>query len=122
MTCDLGHVPDGTKIHKGTTCMLLTYMLHRDPKVFPNPEKFDPERFLPENCIGRHPMSFIPFSAGQRNCIGQKYAVMEVKVILGNILRHFELRSLDSRENLRLAGEIVLKTRTPIRIQFIPRS
>lgn len=58
-------VINGYDVPKGTTAGILTFLLHRDPTVFPNPEKFDPDRFLPENTLGRHPYAFVPFSAGQ---------------------------------------------------------
>ncbi|GBN33128.1 Cytochrome P450 4V2, partial [Araneus ventricosus] len=59
----------GYQIPKGTTCVAFSHVLHRDEKVFPNSEKFDPDRFLPENSATRHPYAWIPFSAGPRNCI-----------------------------------------------------
>lgn len=61
---------NGYTIPKGAAVGLLIYDLHRNPKVWEDPEKFDPERFLPENTVERHPYAYIPFSAGQRNCIG----------------------------------------------------
>lgn len=52
--------------------MVFTMGLHHDPDIWPEPERFDPDRFLPENVHNRHPYAYCPFSAGSRNCLGEK--------------------------------------------------
>ena len=60
-------------IPAGTEVSYHSYDIHRDPNFWEEPNKFDPDRFLPERSQGRHPFSYIPFSAGPRNCIGNSY-------------------------------------------------
>lgn len=50
--------------------MIIPYALHRDPRYFPDPEEFRPERFMPENSDKKNAYAYIPFSGGPRNCIG----------------------------------------------------
>lgn len=65
---------DGIVLPKNTEIAIHIYDIHRNEKHWPNPDKFDPDRFLPENSINRHPFSFVPFSAGPRNCIGEYHS------------------------------------------------
>lgn len=109
---------DEITIPGGSSIFIGIYALHHDPELYPNPEIFDPDRFLPENSIGRHPYAFIPFSAGPRNCIGQKFALMEEKIIISNILRHFWIKSLDPPDKILECGDIVLRSENGIRIKF----
>lgn len=64
------HVVDGHFIPKGTSIMMFIYGLHHQEEFYPNPEKFDPDRFLPESHNNRDPFAYVPFGAGPRNCIG----------------------------------------------------
>ncbi|XP_048510596.1 cytochrome P450 9e2-like [Athalia rosae] len=68
------------------------YALHHDPKYFPEPEKFDPERFSKENKSKIIPYTYLPFGIGPRTCLGDRYALMNIKMILAHLIAKFVLK------------------------------
>ncbi|EEB15501.1 cytochrome P-450, putative [Pediculus humanus corporis] len=121
------HIDEDTQIGdylipKGSNTVLVIYAVHRDPKVFPNPDVFDPDRFLPENSADRHPFAFIPFSAGPRNCIGQKFAMYEEKVVLSNLIYNYRFESVGKLEDVIKIPELVLRPKNGIPVKVYKRN
>ncbi|KAL1509590.1 hypothetical protein ABEB36_004301 [Hypothenemus hampei] len=75
----------------GDTIWIPIYGLHRDPNYYPDPDKFDPERFSDENKDEIKPYTYLPFGSGPRNCIGSRFAILEAKCLLYNLLLNFEI-------------------------------
>uniref|UniRef100_A0A8D8RY50 Cytochrome P450 4c3 n=1 Tax=Cacopsylla melanoneura TaxID=428564 RepID=A0A8D8RY50_9HEMI len=102
---------------------IVTYWLHRNPESFPDPEKFDPERFSKENSAERHPFAYIPFSAGPRNCIGQRFALMEEKVVLTQLLRKFKFEAVPNQDKVKCYIAVVLRPlENNLQVRIVPRT
>ncbi|XP_055948111.1 cytochrome P450 4V2-like isoform X2 [Argiope bruennichi] len=112
----------GHTLPEGSACIIQPYFLHRDEEVFPDPERFNPERFSSTNIHKIPEYAYIPFSAGSRNCIGKTFAKMELKVIISSVLRNFSIESLDTRDKVQMLASITLSPSHPIRFRIIHRT
>ncbi|XP_066260171.1 cytochrome P450 4d8-like [Euwallacea similis] len=109
----------GTVIPKGINVTLCPYAVHRKALYFENPEEFIPERF--ENFTGKLPFSYIPFSAGPRNCIGQKFAMMEILCTISKILRNFKLSPAFPEHKIQIVAESILISKNGVKISIQER-
>lgn len=96
-------------IPSGCTVVVGTFKVHRNPEFYPNPEQFNPDNFLPERTQNRHYYSYMPFSLGPRSCVGRKYAMLKLKILLSTILRNYHVKSNLTEKDWKLQGDIILK-------------
>ncbi|XP_022256482.1 cytochrome P450 3A29-like isoform X1 [Limulus polyphemus] len=112
------------RIPKGMTVQVPVYHLHHDPNLWPNPEKFDPDRFSPQNRQKNNPLAWQPFGQGPRNCIGMRFAQMEAKLALAQILHKYRLEPNEMTEK-ELTITVRPATLTPgkgVYARFVPRN
>ncbi|KAF8353755.1 hypothetical protein PRIPAC_95378 [Pristionchus pacificus] len=107
---------------KGSEVFITPHLVQHNPEVYPDPWKFDPDRFLPENIDKRSPYDFVPFSAGTRNCLGQKFAMHEMKTVLAWALRKFSFHTHHNLLDQELAIEVISKPTLGVNLKVIPRN
>ncbi|ELK02939.1 Cytochrome P450 4F22 [Pteropus alecto] len=112
-------LPDGRIIPKGIICLVSIYGTHYNPTVWPDSKVYNPYRFDPDNPQQRSPLAFVPFSAGPRNCIGQSFAMAEMRVAVALTLLRFRL-SVDRTRKVRRKPELILRTENGIWLNVEP--
>jgi cytochrome P450 len=94
----------GYCIPAGATIYVSLYATHRLPQLWPNPERFDPDRFAPELCAARPRFAFVPFAAGHRNCIGANMAIVELKIVVALLAQRYALDLAPGHRVVQAAG------------------
>lgn len=94
-------------IEKDTLTFIPVYSIHHAPSLYANPDKFDPERFTEENKQDRHPMAYLPFGEGPRNCIGLRFGLMQTRIGLIRLMQNFKFSPA---------------SKTMIPLEFLPRA
>ncbi|EDO36004.1 predicted protein, partial [Nematostella vectensis] len=121
-TCNQSCTINGQFFPKGCLVMIPVYAIHRDPEIWPEPEKFQPERFTAEAKQARHPYAYLPFGEGPRNCIGMRFALLKVKMALVYILRHYRLeRCPETEVPLQLQGFISMSPKHGMHLRITKR-
>src|SRR4029077_6816392 len=103
-------VLSGHHVPAGSILMFSAYVTQRRPDFWPNPEAFDPERFLPERSEGRPQFAYFPFGGGPRLCIGARLAEMQALLVLAAVLQRYDLHAVQGR---RVEPAAMLSLRPP---------
>ncbi|CAH1400047.1 unnamed protein product [Nezara viridula] len=117
-------LPSGQKIEKDTAIIIPVWSLHQDPQYFPDPDKFNPERFSQENKDSIVPYTYLPFGEGPRMCIGMRFGLLQTKVGIVTLLRKFRVEPCEETKIPLVMGGASATTASdePVIIKLVARS
>ncbi|MGA7133512.1 MAG: cytochrome P450 [Mycobacterium sp.] len=111
---------DGHRVPAGTVAIVGIYAMHRDPALWEDPLRFDPDRFSPERSTGRSRWQYLPFGGGPRACIGDHFAMLEATLALATILRRVKIYSLSP--DFPTITPLTMVAAAPVRAKVEPRA
>jgi len=110
-------VVGGCRIPAGSNVLISSYLVHRHPDFWPDPERFDPERFTPASVAKRPRHAYLPFGGGMRVCIGKHFALTELTLVLATLARSHRLVSPPGSPDVRPEGLITLHPKGGIHLR-----
>ena len=114
-------VIDGHTVPDGAMVWIEISAVHRNPEFWEKPDSFHPGHFDPESVQKRHPSAFIPFVGGPRRCLGELFAMEEMKTVTAYVLRHFLVRLADHQEVVPDIKDILCRPRHGVKLVLTPR-
>ncbi|KAJ3371482.1 lanosterol 14-alpha-demethylase [Kappamyces sp. JEL0680] len=114
-------LPSGHRVKKGELGIVSVNGLHFNPDIYPDPEKFDPERWTSDMEATRSAYSWLPFSIGARGCIGRQFAMLEAKIVLATVLKHFHV-VIPNGHKIQPIKNGITKRPVPFNARFLKRT
>jgi cytochrome P450 len=111
---------DGVRIPKGAIALVSVYYLHRHPEFWSEPERFAPDRFLPACGEPRHAMAYLPFGLGGRRCVGEDFALLELRAVLARVLQRYRVE-VDPDHPVVAKPELTLKPARGVQLRIEAR-
>jgi cytochrome P450 len=106
------------RIPAGTRMLLFPYATHRHPAYWEDPERFDPDRWLPEREAAREPYASHAFAAGQRICLGNNFSLFETHLIAAMLARRFKVRLKPGHQpRIDVAGTLMVRNGMPMLVE-----
>jgi len=112
----------GYKLAKGTTLFYPLSAIHKNSEYWPEPEKFDPERFTPEKVKKMNPLSYCPFGLGARICPGERLAWLEMRLLLALLLQRFSFQLACPKEEIVPVERFVRMAKNDVKVHLIKRN
>lgn len=112
----------GRRVQAGDVVMPYFYGAHRHPDFWREPDRFDPTRFSPEQSQGRNPWSYLPFSAGQRQCIGNTFSLVETVVLLAQLIKRFDVEVDPLVREVQPVAQVTVRPDRPVMVTLVPRA
>jgi cytochrome P450 len=112
----------GWTVPRGSLCVVSQYLIHRDPRYYPDPLRFDPDRWIVDKISERSKYSYFPFGAGPRQCAGEHFAWTEGVLLLALICRHWDFTPVETTQSPQPFASITLRVKNGLRIRLSKRT